>query len=155
MKKISLTKRKFALVDDEDYEWLSKYKWHCKESKSTKRVKKVYYTAETWINGKRVLMHRLIMNCPNEKVIDHINGDTLDNQKQNLRICTIKENSRNRKHSHGRSKYKGVSWDSFTNKWKVRVGEVWIGRFKNEELAALAYDFYALKYFREFAGFNF
>ena len=91
MKKIKLTQGKFAPVDDEDYERVSQYKWTAEKCSKSEN----YYARNRTINTK---MHRLIMGLGKSKlVVDHLNHKTLDNRKENLRVCTQKENLRNRK----------------------------------------------------------
>ena len=91
MKKIKLTQGKFALVDDEDFERVSQYKWTAEKCSKSEN----YYARNRTINAK---MHRLIMGvCKSKLVVDHVNHRTLDNRKENLRVCTQKENLRNRK----------------------------------------------------------
>ncbi len=77
-----------AIIDKDDIEKVSKYKWH---------VLSNGYIATTLKNRKLLLLHRYITNCPEGKVVDHINHDRSDNRKINLRICTTKENAQNRK----------------------------------------------------------
>lgn len=97
-KSIPLTRGKIALFDDEDYEELSKYKWF---------ITKVYASRHS--GNKTVYMHREIMKTPENMETDHINGDVLDNRRENLRICTRQENARNiRGISSNTSGYKGV-----------------------------------------------
>lgn len=95
MKSISLTKGKFAKVDDEDFEELNKYKWCAGE------IKGIWYAYRGKREGlivKRISMHRLIMKAEKRwDIVDHINHDGLDNRKINLRIVTNSENLRNRK----------------------------------------------------------
>ena len=87
-------------------------------------------------------MHREVVNAPNRMVVDHINGDKLDNRKANLRVCTMVENGQNR--NVRKNKYLGVSWDKRRCKWKAVIGFHYqcidIGRFDTAEAAALAYN---------------
>jgi hypothetical protein len=98
-------------VDDDDFMWLNKYKWSL-AIKNNNNDKKTECYAVTGIKtgGKycKIPMHRLIMNCPKDMVVDHANRDTLDNRKENLRICTHSQNSTNRA-ARGKSKYFGVA----------------------------------------------
>lgn len=91
MKQIPLTKGKFALVDDEDFERISRWKWYCCSRG---------YAARSIREGKKVRMirmHRILNNTNSELHTDHIDGDRLNNQKDNLRSCTHAENMRHRK----------------------------------------------------------
>ena len=108
------------------------------------------------ILGKRQYLHRLIMNAPIGMVVDHVNGDTTDNRKENLRLCTNIENTKHlRKQMNGStSQYRGVSFYSRDGNWQVKVGTVFIGRFDCEHKAAEMYNKYALKYYGEFANLN-
>lgn len=138
MKEIQLTKGKVALVDDDDYEELIKYKWHINKGNTT-----FYATRHIEkIHKNKILMHRMIMNVPKEMFIDHIDGNGLNNQRSNLRIVTKRQNSQN-KHMEKSSKYVGVSFDKDTNKWKasIQINKKIknIGRFNNEEDAHNAY----------------
>lgn len=92
MKKIKLTQNRFALVDNEDYEWLNQWKWYARKDRDD------YYASRDIYNKskKQIQMHRVIMNCPEDLVVDHIDGNKLNNQKSNLRVCTNSENLRNR-----------------------------------------------------------
>ena len=157
MKKIKLSRGKFAIVDDEDFEWLNKWKWH------TQKVRKRYYAIRqfpfpTWETPKWILMHRLIMNCPDNLQIDHKNLDGLDNRKNNLRICTNAQNNQSRgKMKEGSSQFRGVC--RWGNKWRVQITKDYrhlnLGDFETEYEAAMVYDFWAKKLFGEFARLNF
>lgn len=96
MKEISLTKNQKAIVDDVDYPEVSKYKWYATWNTP---VKNYYAERDTYIDGKRIKikMHRFIMNTPKGLCVDHINHNTLDNRRSNLRNVTYSQNSINRR----------------------------------------------------------
>lgn len=160
MKKIPLTKGYEAIVDDEDYDSLSKFNWSVNQTKERK-----YAVRITTKNYKQtaVMMHRTVMNPPEKMVVDHINRDSLDNRKENLRICTRKENSVNRCASKGSmSKYLGVSKDKDKDngkkRWRARLQNgdknFTSKRFYTEEEAALAYNEMAIMHHGKFASLN-
>ena len=103
MKKIPLTKGQFALVDDEDFEALSKWKW---QAAWQKNIQSYYAVRTSRVLGvkKTVMMHRVIMKTPRGLQCDHIHHNTLDNRKSQLRNCTRGENQRNRKSATRKSK---------------------------------------------------
>lgn len=107
MKEIQLTKGYVAIVDDEDFECVNRHKWVVLVNKE-RRTKYVMRTETK--DGKRakVYLHRFITNPPEGMVVDHINGDGLDNRKENLRICTTSENQRN-SHLHRKGHLPGVT----------------------------------------------
>lgn len=156
MKKIPLTQGFIALVDDEDFEVLSKYKWFFTLKKDGRCA------SEGWAGNpkKRVYMHRFIMNLyDNSLCVDHINGDTLDNRRENLRICTHSQNMRNRRPSaKSTSGFKGVNWNKNSNKWEVRIKKdgksIGVGYFNCLISAAKAYNEAAKKHHGEFARLN-
>ena len=155
MKSIFLTKNKVAFVDDEDYKWLSEWVWCAKESGGNK----FYAVRRKSIQGFHVYMHKEIMKANKNQNVDHINGNTLDNRKDNLRICTHKQNLRNQKLSSANtSGYKGVSWNKRDKIWhayiKVDQKRIHLGLFKNKINAAVAYNAAAEAYFGEFARLN-
>ena len=113
MQYIRLTKNQQAIVDDDDYEWLSQWKWYYSNG---------YVRMHIYGDGKKegVLMHRLINDTPPGMSTDHINGDKLDNRRRNLRTCTNQENMRNTgQWSHNTSGCKGV--DFHDGKWRARI----------------------------------
>jgi len=140
MKEIPLTQGKVALVDDEDYPSIMGHKWYASNNRFT-------YYAVTNVPGVTrrqytLRMHRLILNPPKGKEIDHINGNGLDNRRENLRIVTRRQNTQNR-HESKSSKYVGVCSNKRGKKWTADVGigsyRAHIKVFDNEERAALAY----------------
>jgi hypothetical protein len=104
-------------------------------------------------------MHRQITGAAAGLVVDHIDNDGLNNRRSNLRICTIKQNSRNSRSPGGASRYKGVSRDKRHKKWRVKIicngKRISVGYFANEIKAALAYDEHAKELFGEYAYLNF
>ena len=153
IKKIKLTQSKETFIDSEDYEKIKSYNWYYHSSG--------YAACKQKINNiwKTILLHRVIMNCPNNKQIDHINGNGLDNRKENLRICTHAENGRNTKKRKGTtSKYKGIYWYKALSKWSVRIRFnykwIFIGYFNDEKEAAKAYNEKAKELFGKFAKLN-
>jgi hypothetical protein len=105
-------------------------------------------------------LHRLIMNPPKGMMVDHINGDGLDNRRANLRVCTNAENGRNQRLSkNNKSGYKGVSWFKRDKKWRSKIKHEGksrcIGLFDCPEKAARAYDAVAKELFGEYANLNF
>ena len=107
---IKLTRDQYAIVDKEDHGLLLEYNWYA----TPNRTKKSFYAGRNDGEDERgarlkTSMHRQIMNCPAGMDVDHINGDTLDNRKINLRICTHSNNIKNQKSRGGKSKYRGVT----------------------------------------------
>jgi hypothetical protein len=153
MKEIELTQGQVAIVDDEDYEYLSQWKWQ-----ASKNYKEKFYARRNDGN-KKVYMHRQIIKVKKDEEIDHINGDTLDNRKENLRACCRRDNSRNaisgRKNKHG---FKGVRLERKKFSAKIFDGKKHIsisGNYKTSIEAARAYDKKAIELFGEFALLNF
>jgi hypothetical protein len=135
MKRIQLTKGKFAIVDDGDFEWLNQWKW--------------FYASPGYaardVGGRkdkqRVLMHRLLNKTKEGLVTDHINRDRLDNRKINLRSITNRQNLMNTGlKKNNKTGYIGVDW--YKNRWvariKVMYKGVYLGRFKKLEDAIIA-----------------
>lgn len=144
---------KVTVVDEEDYEELSKYKWSLTSNGYAKR------TECNNIGRKTVRMHRQIMKVNENQELDHINGDKLDNRKGNLRIVTHGQNMFNKKrYANASSKYKGVRFYNVTNKWISRIGinreRIHIGYYATEEAAAKAYNNKAKELFGEYARLN-
>ena len=152
---IALTRNQNALVDTADYDWLNQWNWYA----SWHPKEKTFY-AERKPHSGLVRMHRKILGCGPKEEGDHINHNTLDNRRNNLRKSTRLQNGSNQKISVANSSgYKGVSWNKLRNKWRVqlkfRQKEVWIGYFTDAKEGAKAYDAAAKQYFGEFAHLNF
>lgn len=135
MKRIPLTKGKFALVDDADYEYINQWKWYAaKVSKSH-----FYARKDNWINGKRheISMHRLLNNTPEGFVTDHINHNTLDNRRKNLRSSTVQDNLRNMKKTE-----RGIYFNSKCNRWRAQITvyfkTIYLGSYLTKEEALMA-----------------
>ncbi len=164
-KEIPLTQGRAALVDDEDYEYLSQWKWLYHRGYARRGVMIPASERTGAIKQKIAHMHRVIINAPAHLQVDHINGNRLDNRRSNLRLATQSQNIQNsRKHqTYGgdatSSQYKGVYWDRGAQKWKSRVTlnkkSAHLGHFSSEIDAARAYDEAARKHYGEFALLNF
>lgn len=159
MKKISLSQGKFALVDDKDYPFLIKWKWYAHKSRNGFVAFRSLKSHERKL-GVTMLMHRVIMDCPEGKEVDHKDFNTLNNQRSNLRVCSTSQNCQNRRKSAvNTSGYKGVVLDKRYNKWVTRIKKdrkmIYLGSFKDKEVAALVYDNAARQIHGEFAKLNF
>ena len=151
---IPLTRGKFAIVDAADYESLSQHKWFANGDEH-----RGFYAGRR-VGSKLLLMHRVIMNPPEGMVVDHIDGNGLNNRRSNLRLCTQKQNSRNAAPSRrSSSRFKGVYFNKRTRKWIATIGyngkTIHLGSFDDEIEAARAYDRKARELFGEFAYLNF
>lgn len=139
-----------AIIDRSEVEIIKKYYWN----RSTG-----YAYSNKQENKKRIMMHRLIMNDPKGKYIDHINGDKLDNRKENLRICTNSQNLMNRgKSFNNKSGYKGVSKRSdygYRAEIRLEGKKYYAGSAKTPEEAARMYDKKCIELHGEFAVTNF
>jgi len=157
-KLIPLTRGMTTVVDDEDYEWLSQFKWRAVHSR------KIWYatTLGPRANGKQVhlFMHRMILGCAPEEQGDHRDLDGLNNQRNNLRKATGSQNCANRRKQNkaSRSRWKGVHFNKADGKWQGRISakgkRYFLGLFRQEYDAALAYNLKAVELFGEFARLN-
>lgn len=156
---IPLTKGKVALIDNEDFDLVNKYKWYYSHIKNRNTG---YALTEFCLNKKRIRikMHRLILGLTNPKdKCDHIDGNGLNNQKYNLRQCTNAENVRyQKKRKDNTSGYKGVVWHKQIKRWVARIKfnnkSIHIGCFSTIEEAAIAYNKKAQDLFGCFALLN-
>ena len=159
MIEIQITKGQTALIDDEDYEKISPFQWCCHGDGYAARG---YHE-----NGKLVILkmhHAVFGKPPAGYVVDHINGNRLDNRKCNLRFVTVQQNCFNSKKKKSPasaanpSPYKGVTWRNDRSKWRscITVGgqRLYLGLFETAQEAALAYNVAALKYHGEYAKLN-
>ena len=156
MKKIPLTHGQYALVDDEDFESLSQFKWYACWYKQTRQFRAV---RSRRVNGKGqiILMHRQISGFP-DCYVDHVNGNSLDNRRSNLRPCTAAQNQCNRtRAANNLSGFKGV--DRFQDKWRAKIAlnakTYHLGLYSSPIEAACAYDGAARVLHGRFARTNF
>lgn len=167
MQKISLSGKRgeglYVIVDDDDYELLIQFSW----SLSRKGYAQAYIPVKwksKYTCGANIQMQRMILWDSLNKglFVDHINRNKLDNRRENLRVCSMYESNRNRgkilfkRKQSIVSEYKGVWWDK--NKWRCAITvnneKIYIGRFKTEKEAAIAYNKAASFYFGEYACLN-
>lgn len=163
MKEISLTNGYIAQIDDSDYEAvIAAGPWFAE----LVRKGEIVYASRNYkvASGKRGLirMHRFLTNASPNDLVDHRDGNGLNNQRFNLRLCNKTQNQGNRRKTYVKncsSKFKGVFWDKSRNKWLAIIGiggkQKNLGRYFCEEDAARAYDSAAKDYFKEFALLNF
>src|SRR5690606_12560496 len=135
-------------VDDDDYEWLSQWKWCALVRKATKNV---YAKRVEHRDGRpvTVYMHRVIAGAGSGESVDHIDRNTLNNQRANLRIVTHQENMMNLKvQRNNKTGFRGVSWDKSRQKWAASISHRKVkknlGRYDTPEDAARAYDLAAV-----------
>ena len=158
MKMIWLTQGQFTLVDDKDYEKLSKHKWYAIKKNNA------FYAVRNIVkdNNKRtmLLLHREILNITDRDIItDHIDHNGLNNKQSNLRKATWSENNANRRPTeNSSSKYLGVGFVKKSKKWICQIQKdkklIYIGTFDNENDAAMAYNKKAIELHGEFANTN-
>lgn len=150
--------KQFAKISPQDAELVLLHKWR---AATIKRRGTVYAISAEKEAGKysRLRMHRLIMGVTDEQHVDHINGDGLDNRRENLRIATPQQNQGNsQKRAAAQSRYKGVSWSVQARKWRAYITlnrkQTHLGLFADEIDAARAYDAKAIELFGGFARTN-
>ena len=158
MKTIPLTQGKATTVDEADYDRPEVGGRHWAAMRNGRQ----WYAARRapGPGSRHLLLHRVVLGLvPGDPAVDHINGDGLDNRRENLRLATKAQNGMNQAKTHGVSQFKGVYWDKVNRKWvaQVRAGAKvrFLGRFDSEEDAAQAYDAAAREAFGEYARTNF
>jgi hypothetical protein len=151
VKTISLPCGRVTLVSDVDYELLRQYRWRVHEHNASGQP-----YVRTLVDGKQVLMHRMIVGPPETMKVDHIDNDTLNNQRGNLRVASYYDNNINRRF-WASTGFKGVTKDGARFRARITVNrvETLIGRFATAEEAARAYDAAAFEQWGEFAYLNF
>lgn len=149
MKELTLSRGKIALVDDEDFEYVSQWKWTA------------LFTSKNWYasrDGSKILLHRIIMRARSGQIVDHKDRNGLNCQKINLRFCTKSQNQMNRRPRGGTSRYKGVWLRGDTDRWQAEIHynykKVSLGCYNTQEEAAIAYNKAAKEYHGEFANLN-
>jgi hypothetical protein len=155
---ILLTREQWAIIDVEDLERVQPYKWQA----SWRKTSKSFCATRTLRFGDvgHESLARYILQAPAHLQVDHVNHDTLDNRKANLRLCTKTENARNiRVGTYPKSsRYKGVNWSKIRSKWRARItvdgAQYELGFVENEMDAAMLYNTAAIQYFGEFALLN-
>jgi hypothetical protein len=160
-RRICLGDGEFTILDPKDYYLYNCFKWSaCGRDDDSLYAARILRKTE-FGRIKYMYLHREIMNPPKGLLVDHRNGNSLDNRKANLRIATRSQNCMNsrRNKSKTSSQYVGVSFDKEYELWRayIRYQEkrIHLGRFGSEIEAARAYDAAAKKYFGEFAHLNF
>ncbi len=154
MKKIKISYKKkiyYTLVDDEDFDKVNKIKWYLDIRKHHKTNYARGYIPEF---DRRLRMHNYVMNT--SSIVDHRDEDGLNNQKSNLRLCTLSQNNANRSAYKGRSGAKGVykSYNKYYAKITKDHKQIYLGSFNTVEEAGKAYNDKALELFGEFAKLN-
>jgi len=150
----------FTIIDDEDFEKISKHKWWANTQGKLIRVETDLFKdeIEKW-NIKRVSLARYLLGIKKKGfVVDHIDGNPLNNKKSNLRVCTQKNNIRNRKNinKNNKSGIRGVSWDKIRNKWVGQImynrKHIHLGYFEDKNNATKAVIKGRKKYFKKYGN---
>lgn len=158
--RIPLTRGMFAEIDDADWDLVKPFKWHANRARSI-HSERWYACAclgrpqAKQVGRRHLKMHRLLLGWP-PQMVDHRDGNGLNNRRGNLRLATDTQNQANKSSQvTSRSRFKGVSWHKGDGSWQVRIRDRWIGHFDDEIEAAHAYDRAAVIEFGEFARLNF
>lgn len=156
---IPLSQGKVGIIDVEDFPFVSQWKWHASRYGNTFYVMRRRRVSDE-DGASKIALARELLNAPGGMVVDHINGDGLDNRRCNLRVVTQLQNTRNRRSATGStSKYLGVCWHKGDRRWqaaiKVEHRNIYLGQFADEAEAARAYDRAALLRYGPYARLNF
>ena len=159
MREIELTQGKVALVDDEDYEWLSQWKWHVRQDNEA------FYAIRNYPSKTLLQMHNAIWEYHYGPIsegytVDHVDLRSLNNQKENFRLATPTQQNQNRKIlSSNTSGFVGVAWHKATNKFQARITvdkkRIWLGLFDDPIEAARVRDRAVIEHYGDFAKLNF
>ena len=158
-RRIRLTEGKFTIVDPADFYRLNSFYWLTCGRNGNLYAARLIRTPTGRLNT--ILMHKEILDSPSGLLVDHINTDSLDNRRANLRLATHSQNSCNsrRDKSNTYSRFRGVSFSKRKQKWFAAIRadgkKIWLGYFDNEIDAAHAYDNAARQYHGEFSRLNF
>lgn len=163
MATINLTQGKIAIIDDEDFDRVSRFKWYYRGRYGDRANEQGYALRTVREPGKKqttISLQRFVMNKPEGFEVDHINGDRLDNRKSNLRLATKSENSHNsQKRKNNTSGFKGVHFKKETGKFGATIHtegkQKYLGYFETAIEAAKVYDEAARHLYGEFARLNF
>jgi len=166
MKEIELTQGKVAIVDDCDYEKLMERKWFASRQRNSVNGERYYVATNEWVPEKKrqktIFMHRIILSPPYGMYVDHVNGNGLDNRRENIRICTHSQNQANTGPlPSNKTGYKGVRRIKNRNStgcnfpYQAIIIATYLGTYRTKEEAALVYDAAAIKEYGEFAYLNF
>lgn len=158
MKQIPIRGKGFVIVDDDDYEELSKMRWHLDHNGYPVNA---HYTSRKLGKRKAIItkLHRLVIKAQKGEIVDHINHDKQDGRKENLRIVTSRQNAYNRKPERAnKTGLKGVTYAAYGNKWRVHImsngKNHYLGSFTSPELAAKAYNEKAIELHGDHAYLN-
>jgi len=159
MKTIPLTRNHFAIVNDADYPSLSIHKWSLTVGPTGKKYAHRRRKKSDGPGSKSLIsMHRVIMGVQNQStniVVDHMNGDGLDNRRENMRLCKPGENSKNIQSVWGKSGVRGIS-QTKSGKWRARIRcdlkLIEVGTFDTERDASIAYGFASRVFHGEFGS---
>lgn len=152
---VMLSQGYVALIDEEDVQRLGHHNWLAKVTSHG-----AVYAYRLDSEGKIVFLHRdILMVGPNDSIVDHANGDTLDNRRVNLRLATSAQNAYNRRPvANCSSRFKGVRWVAERDKWRAEIHPngtyKHLGYFTCERAAANAYNCEALRQYGKFAWLN-
>jgi hypothetical protein len=145
MKLIPLTRGFVAQVDDDDFERLMEWKWYAQIGHN-----KRHYANHKPRGGPALVMHRLVIGAKSGEFVDHIDGDGLNNQRNNLRLCTNRQNQRNALHD-------GVCLEKSRRQWvthiRIDAGRIKLGRFENRDDAVATYRAASLRHHGEFSPY--
>ncbi len=156
MLEVPLSQGKIALIDNADLSLIEGHSW-CTQ-KTRHHWYAITYVGSGHASRRRLTMHRLLMQSPKGFMIDHIDGNGLNNQRSNLRLATAAQNQSNKRIVSGASRFKGVFSEKRGRPWRAKIKvdgrQFSLGKFDHEADAARAYDRAALEHFGEFACTN-